>query len=426
MFLIKKENKNDYPAILTEIIEKFYTVTGIECQIIENGENVECPYTNYEKCNPFCFLSLKCKDIFKKAYSYDPAAFFQKPQFLNCRHYLYYWVFAVKYNEKIFFIMTSLIRIKQNEIDIIDAFRDDPGQENFPVESIQELPYIDIRKARSYEQLLWHISNIYLESSLSSDIQDDFKNLKAPSTFETSSDFNICVISKKQQKSSVNTLDKKVNRILHAASKCDRSEAESTLDQLLSGIFQSDLSLCQSSSYAIGVMSLIGQALARSSMFYYTNDVFGLYQAFLTEVQLQTSKEDIVTCTKRFFNGYWNSMMSDTIQSASEKGSSAIIEYIQNNFMDPDLTINQIADVFHLNSSYLCRIFKADTGLTIKKYILDYRLDHATKLLLYTNNSISNIAEKSGFTTVHGFRKAFHNQYYIGPSEYRKTNQSSK
>ena len=54
MFLIKKENVRNYPTALTEIIEKFYSVTGIECQIIEEGENVECPCANYEKCNPFC------------------------------------------------------------------------------------------------------------------------------------------------------------------------------------------------------------------------------------------------------------------------------------------------------------------------------------------------------------------------------------
>lgn len=426
MFLIKKKNSGTYPPALMEIIEKFHAVTGISCQIIEEGESVNCPYMNYEKCNPFCFFSLKSSGEFKKAYSYDPSTFFKKPQFLNCRHYLYYWIFAVKYERKVFFIMTSLIRIKENINDIIDEFSKDSNLKNYPLESIQDMPYVDIKKAKSYERILWHISNIYLENSFQTSVQDEFSQPETPSDVDMPSNLGIHVISKKQQKSSVNNLDKKVNQILHFASKCNRSEAEQTLDQLLSTIPDSNLSLCQASSYAVGIMSLIGQALARSSMFYYTNDVFGLYQSFLTEIQLQTTKEDIVTCTKRFFNGYWNSMMSDSIQASSDKGSSAIIEYIQNHFMDSDLTVNQIASEFHLNSSYLCRIFKADTGLTIKKYILDYRLEHATKLLLYTNNSISNIAEKSGFMTVHGFRKAFHNQYYIGPSEYRKTNQLLK
>ena len=87
------------------IIEESYLQTFSHS--LEDGETVECPYANYEKCNPFCYLSLKCMDDFKKAYSYDPTTFFKKPQFLNCRHYLYYWVFAIKYEEKIFFIMTS-------------------------------------------------------------------------------------------------------------------------------------------------------------------------------------------------------------------------------------------------------------------------------------------------------------------------------
>lgn len=426
MFLIKKENVRNYPTALTEIIEKFYAVTGIECQIIEEGENVECPCANYEKCNPFCYFSLKCTRDFKNTYSYDSSTFFKRPQLLNCRHYLYYWVLAVKYEGKIFFIMTSLIRMKKNVNDIIDEFRKDPKQKNYPLDYIQDLPYINVKKATSYEQILWHLCNIYLGTPVPASAEDDFGESKVSPADDISSDLGIRIISKKQQKSSVNTLDKKVNSILHSASKRNRSEAETTLNQLLSTILDNDLSLRQASSYAIGVMSLIGQALARSSMFYYTNNVFGLYQSFLSEVQTQTSKEDIIMCTKRFFNGYWNSMMADSIHASSEKGAAAIIEYIQNHFMDPDLTITQIATEFHLNSSYLCRIFKADTGLTVKKYILNYRLNYATELLLHTNNSISDIAEKSGFTTVHGFRKAFHNQYYLGPSEYRKTNQLLK
>lgn len=426
MFLIKKENSDTYPSVLMEIIEKFHTVTGIDCQIIAEGESVNCPYMNYEKCNPFCFFSLKSSGEFKKAYSYDPSTFFKKPQFLNCRHYLYYWIFAVRYKEKVFFIMTSLIRIKENANDIINEFVKNPNLRNYPLESIQDMPYIDIEKVKSYEQILLHICNIYLDRPQYASAHDNFQDSNISSAIDSSDNMDILVKSKKQQKSSVNNLDKKISSILHSASRQDRMEAEKTLDQLLSGILDDNLNLSQASSYAIGIMSLIGQSLARSSMFYYTNDIFGLYQSFLTEIQRQATKEDIIMCTKRFFNGYWNSMMADSVQSSPEKGSSAIIEYIQNNFMNSDLTVNQIAAEFHLNSSYLCRIFKADTGLTMKKYILDYRLEYATKLLLYTNNSISDIAKKSGFMTVHGFRKAFHNQYYIGPSEYRKTNQMLK
>lgn len=120
----------------------------------------ERPIQNYydlrvpRKTNPIPMILIPTtagtsSEVSHDAVAYDPTTFFKKPQFLNYRHYLYYWVFAIKYEEKIFFIMTSLIRVKKDVHAIINEFTNDPKQKNFPIESIQELPYIDIKKRLS-------------------------------------------------------------------------------------------------------------------------------------------------------------------------------------------------------------------------------------------------------------------------------------
>lgn len=93
-----------------------------------------------------------------------------------------------------------------------------------------------------------------------------------------------------------------------------------------------------------------------------------------------------------------------------------ILSYIDQHITEP-LTVEQLAEKFHVSTSYICRIFKATTGTTINKYINARRITIA-KSLLTTNLGVSEVCEKCGFNDYSNFLKAFTKTVGISPKKY--------
>lgn len=95
------------------------------------------------------------------------------------------------------------------------------------------------------------------------------------------------------------------------------------------------------------------------------------------------------------------------------------IQFILTRF-DEDLSREEIAEHVHLNSAYLSRLFKKETGLSLSDYILKVRIDKAKVLLREPNNKISKIAESVGYNHFSHFAKMFKKLVGQSPQEYRR------
>jgi AraC family transcriptional regulator, transcriptional activator of the genes for pyochelin and ferripyochelin receptors len=85
------------------------------------------------------------------------------------------------------------------------------------------------------------------------------------------------------------------------------------------------------------------------------------------------------------------------------------------------LTITALALEVGINSFKLRVGFKQLFKTTIHQYRLYLRLEIATKLLLETDLTISEIAYKTGFDSRDGFARFFRRKYHEAPREWRKT-----
>lgn len=83
------------------------------------------------------------------------------------------------------------------------------------------------------------------------------------------------------------------------------------------------------------------------------------------------------------------------------------------------ITAKQLSDMTHYNTDYLNRVFKNFTGMTIKKYCTTYRLKEFCRLLTQSDESISTLIEKMGFTNKTALYKTFYDHYGKSPQEYR-------
>ncbi|OYP58182.1 AraC family transcriptional regulator [Lachnotalea glycerini] len=99
-----------------------------------------------------------------------------------------------------------------------------------------------------------------------------------------------------------------------------------------------------------------------------------------------------------------------------------ILKYLNKNIRN-DITIKCLADHFYLSESYICRIFKAETGTTINKYLTARRISIA-KSLLNVGLSVTEVCEKSGFHDYSNFLKAFTKAVGISPKKYSQYSSS--
>lgn len=97
-----------------------------------------------------------------------------------------------------------------------------------------------------------------------------------------------------------------------------------------------------------------------------------------------------------------------------------ILTYINQNIQNP-LTIEDLSNHFYISASYLCRIFKSTTGMTINKYITAKRIS-LSKSLLSDGSSVSETCEKCGFNDYSNFLKAFTKAVGISPKKYAQFN----
>ncbi len=85
-----------------------------------------------------------------------------------------------------------------------------------------------------------------------------------------------------------------------------------------------------------------------------------------------------------------------------------------------DISVKEIALLFNYNEKYIGKLFKAQTGFTVKEYLNRRRLDTAEQLLRNTKLSITEISSKSGFNNVTYFNRLFKKHFNFSPKNYRK------
>ena len=97
-----------------------------------------------------------------------------------------------------------------------------------------------------------------------------------------------------------------------------------------------------------------------------------------------------------------------------------VLSYIHENYASITLTNEEIAEKFNYHPYHLSRLIKQETGKTLHKYLVYYRMQIAKDFLITTEYDISEIAWRTGFCSSAYFIKIFRENIGITPKEYRK------
>lgn len=93
-------------------------------------------------------------------------------------------------------------------------------------------------------------------------------------------------------------------------------------------------------------------------------------------------------------------------------------KYIQEHYNE-DLTVNQLAQKFLINSNYYSNLFSKEVGITLTKYITKIRMEVACRLLQETTINISDISANVGYLDTQYFYRVFKKELGMTPADYR-------
>lgn len=122
---------------------------------------------------------------------------------------------------------------------------------------------------------------------------------------------------------------------------------------------------------------------------------------------------------------YQNIQAQSSVNKETNSSIYEIKQYIDLNYSDP-ISLNDLAQISHLNKYYLSHLFKEETGISPIQYLNETRIKNAKILLESTNYSISEVSRFTGFSSQSFFSQRFKEMTTLSPSQYRKTRQKKK
>ncbi len=97
-----------------------------------------------------------------------------------------------------------------------------------------------------------------------------------------------------------------------------------------------------------------------------------------------------------------------------------IKEYMHQNLYT-SLTLKDLCQHFSIGKTAISDLFKQSADTSPMKYYTDLKMREAKRLLREEKNSISEIAEILGYTSIHNFSRAFKNETGFSPTAYQKS-----
>lgn len=101
----------------------------------------------------------------------------------------------------------------------------------------------------------------------------------------------------------------------------------------------------------------------------------------------------------------------------SDERLMEIMNYIQANYKT--ITLEALAEEFHMSSPYLSRYIKKKSGKTFGEIVTNIKLKKAKSLLRNGNMTVENIAHSIGYQNVEHFNRTFKKNTQMTPVQYR-------
>ena len=208
-------------------------------------------------------------------------------------------------------------------------------------------------------------------------------------------------------------LENYFHAIVSAIRSDDKEMLEKQLDNVEQWMSLGYMSRNMAVAYLHQVMRMIKETVLE------TCDQFELTDNDISEVTSAGNLKEAMKVIKSYAVKGIESVVN-VAQSTGEKQAVLALDYLERNYSDPNLNLNQICDFLNISTSRFSSIFKEATGKTFVEALTNIRMERAKTLLRQTSLKNYEIAEKVGFSDPHYFSISFKKMTGKTPKEYAK------
>ncbi len=145
----------------------------------------------------------------------------------------------------------------------------------------------------------------------------------------------------------------------------------------------------------------------------------GSYLGALEELEKMESLQRI----EEWFAGYARTAIRAAVTSKKHPKSGLaedIASFLEEQYGNPELSIELVAERFHYNGIYFGRLFKEMFNRTFLEYVTEMRIRKANELLADSKLTAKEVGEKVGFLNASYFVTWYKKHTGLAPTEYRK------
>ena len=110
---------------------------------------------------------------------------------------------------------------------------------------------------------------------------------------------------------------------------------------------------------------------------------------------------------------------ADSVRESGSDVMKTACAYIAGNYMNCDISLGSVAEAVGLTPSYLCMLFKKETGRNFSDHLTDIRIHKAKELLCCTSKMVYEVAYDVGFSDYRYFSQIFKKRTGMTPRQYQ-------
>jgi len=367
----------------------FSAAAGIPVSLFENGESI----SDMKSTDPGFMLS-----IFK------PLPVTNGIVYTVISDYLFYGTVSIDNRKIVIGPVASYKCTQKLAQNLLTHIGTSTTRTNELLQYFSEKPYCSIRRFLDALRYIGRLSGFGINEDL---IYLPFEEVKHQSNLVSDSQWEI---SENDQE-----FENKIIFYVETGNVAALTELFDSLKQSQPGLLDTDALRSIKNTFIMST-SVITRSAIRGGLDF--NTAMAVQGSYLFSVEEMQSFQEVFANLYKMFMDFTSRVADSKIYPEASPVVIRACRYINAN-INNKLNTSEIASALGYNRSYLCRVFKAQTGLTITHYILQNKINTAKKLIVYTSKSLAEISVEIGFSSQNYFQSTFKKYTGETPGAYR-------